>query len=68
MVFFERYKPGTKPMGAVTQNEAEEIKSLFISMINQTGTDFGQWIIWLIYRTEHDNRVLSWKPSGCICV
>lgn len=37
--FFDRYKPGTKPMGAVSQNEAEEIKSLLISLIDQTETD-----------------------------
>ena len=37
--FFDRYKPGTKPMGAVLQDEAEEIKSLLISLINQTETD-----------------------------
>ena len=37
--FFDRYKPGSKPMGAVSQNEAEEIKSLLISMIDQTETD-----------------------------
>ena len=37
--FFDRYKPGTKPMGAVSQNEAEQIKSLLISMISQTETD-----------------------------
>ena len=37
--FFDRYKPGTKPMGAVSQNEAGEIKSLLISMIDQTETD-----------------------------
>ena len=37
--FFDRYKPGTKPMGNVSQNEAEEIKFLLISMINRTETD-----------------------------
>ena len=37
--FFDRYKPGTKPMGAVSQNEAVEIKSLLISPIDQTETD-----------------------------
>ena len=37
--FFDHYKPGIKPMGAVSKNEAEEIKSLLISLINQTETD-----------------------------
>ena len=37
--FFDRYKPGTKPMGAVSQNEAQEIKSLLISVIDKTETD-----------------------------
>jgi hypothetical protein len=37
--FFDRYKPGTKPMRAVSQNEAEEIKSILISMIDQTEAD-----------------------------
>ena len=37
--FFDRYKPGTKPMGPVSQNEAEEIKSLLTSVIDQTETD-----------------------------
>jgi hypothetical protein len=37
--FFDRYKPGTKPMGAVSQNKAWEIKSLLTSMIDQTETD-----------------------------
>ena len=37
--FFDRYKPGTKPMGTVSQNEAEEIKFLLTLMIDQTETD-----------------------------
>ena len=37
--FFDRYKPGTKPMRTISLNEADEIKSLLISMINQTETD-----------------------------
>ena len=37
--FFDRYEPGTKPMGAISQNEAEEIKSFLTSVINQTETD-----------------------------
>ena len=37
--FFDRYKPGTKPMGEVSQNEVNEIKSLLTSMIDQTETD-----------------------------
>src|SRR5216117_1669271 len=37
--FFDRYKPGTKPIGTVLQNEADEIKSFLTSMIDQTETD-----------------------------
>jgi DinB superfamily len=37
--FFEKYKPGTKPAGAVSQSEVSEIKSLLTSMIDQTETD-----------------------------
>src|SRR6187402_2211894 len=37
--FFDRYKPGTRPMGTVSANEMEEIKTLLISMISQTETD-----------------------------
>ena len=37
--FFDRYKPGTKPGEPVLQNEVEEIKSLLISMIDQTEAD-----------------------------
>ena len=37
--FFDRYKPGTKPTGAVSQSEVREIKSLLTSMIDQTETD-----------------------------
>ena len=40
--FFDRYKPGTKPMGAVSQDEAEEIKSLLISLVDQTETDLAK--------------------------
>ena|SRR5438876_8061792 len=39
--FFERYKPGTKPTDFVSQKETDEIKSLLISMIDQTGKDLG---------------------------
>ena len=39
MIFFDRYKPGTKPAGAVSQSEVREIKSLLTSMIDQTETD-----------------------------
>ena len=37
--FFDRYKPGTKPGEPVLQHEVEEIKSLLISMIDQTEED-----------------------------
>ncbi|HEY5773586.1 MAG TPA: DinB family protein, partial [Chitinophagaceae bacterium] len=37
--FFDRYKPGTRPTGAVSQNEVNEIRSLLTSMIDQTETD-----------------------------
>ncbi len=37
--FFNRYKPGSKPTAAVTQQEAEEIKQLLTSLIDQTETD-----------------------------
>jgi len=37
--FFNRYKPGSKPAAAVTQQEAEEIKLLLTSLIDQTETD-----------------------------
>ena len=37
--FFDRYKPGTRPGEPVSQNEVDEIKSLLISMIDQTETD-----------------------------
>ena len=37
--FFDRYKPGTRPGEPVSQNEADEIKSLLTSMIDQTEKD-----------------------------
>ncbi|MEO6721888.1 MAG: DinB family protein [Ferruginibacter sp.] len=37
--FFDSYKPGTKPTRPISQNEADEIKSLLISAIDQTETD-----------------------------
>jgi hypothetical protein len=37
--YFDKYKPGTKPVGAVSQGEVNEIKSLLISMVDQTETD-----------------------------
>ncbi|HEY5967665.1 MAG TPA: DinB family protein [Chitinophagaceae bacterium] len=37
--FFDRYKPGTRPTGAVSQNDVNEIRSLLTSMIHQTETD-----------------------------
>lgn len=37
--YFDQYKPGTKPSGAVSQSEVHEIKSLLTSMIDQTEAD-----------------------------
>jgi DinB superfamily len=37
--FFDRYKAGTRPGEPVYQNEADEIKSLLISLIAQTEID-----------------------------
>jgi|SRR5436190_1738073 len=37
--FFDRYKPGTKPTDPVSQSEVDEIKSLLVSMIEQTEKD-----------------------------
>ncbi|HEY6502624.1 MAG TPA: DinB family protein [Chitinophagaceae bacterium] len=37
--YFDKYKPGTKPSGTVSQSEVNEIKSLLTSMIDQTETD-----------------------------
>ncbi len=37
--YFDKYKPGTKPAGAVSQSEVNEIKSLLTSMIDQTEAD-----------------------------
>ncbi len=37
--FFDRYKPGTKPEAPVRQEEVDQIKSLLISMIDQTEAD-----------------------------
>lgn len=37
--YFDKYKHGTKPVVAVSQSEVNEIKSLLISMIDQTGAD-----------------------------
>jgi hypothetical protein len=37
--YFNRYKPGSRPMEPVTQNEATEIKSLLMSMYDQTEKD-----------------------------
>src|SRR5687768_12304842 len=34
--FFDRYKPGTRPMEAVSQTEADEIKDFLTSMIQKT--------------------------------
>jgi hypothetical protein len=37
--FFDRYKLGTKPAKPLLQNEVGEMKSLLISVIDQTETD-----------------------------
>ena len=36
---FELYKPGTKPLKPVKQTEAENLKSLLISLVSQTEAD-----------------------------
>jgi hypothetical protein len=41
---FEKYKGGTKPDGAVSQAEVEEIKSLLFETIDQTEADFNSGI------------------------
>jgi hypothetical protein len=37
---FEKYKGGTKPNGAVSQSDVEEIRSLLFETIDQTEADF----------------------------
>jgi hypothetical protein len=37
--YFDRYKPGTKPTDFVSQKEANGIKSLLTSMVDQTEAD-----------------------------
>ena len=37
---FERYKPGTKPTGTVSQDEASELRNLLTSLVEQTENDF----------------------------
>jgi hypothetical protein len=41
---FEKYKGGTKPNGAVSQSEVEEIRSLLFETIDQTEADFSNAI------------------------
>ncbi len=41
---FNRYKSGTKPTEPVSQTEADELKSLLISLIAKTKTDFTKGI------------------------
>lgn len=41
---FEKYKGGTKPNGAVSQAEVEEIRSLLFETIDQTEADFNNAI------------------------
>ena len=38
--YFEKYKPGTKPETVIDNNEIEDIKSLFLSVISQLETDY----------------------------
>ncbi len=35
-----KYKPGTKPAGPVSQEEADELKTLLLSLVEKTETDF----------------------------
>lgn len=37
---FELYKPGTRPTGKTTQQEVIELKTLLLSLIEKTETDF----------------------------
>lgn len=37
---YARYKPGTRPEGQTTQSQADELKSLLISLIAKTETDY----------------------------
>lgn len=37
---FNRYKPGTKPTRQTSQREANELKTLVMSLVEQTETDF----------------------------
>jgi hypothetical protein len=39
-VLFQRYKPGTKPLGPVVEEEVSEIKNLLTSLIELTENDF----------------------------
>jgi hypothetical protein len=41
---FEKYKGGTKPNGAVSQAEVQEIQSLLLETINQTEVDFNNTV------------------------
>ena len=38
--YFEKYKPGTKPETVIDNNEIEDIKTLFLSVISQLETDY----------------------------
>ncbi len=44
---FHRYKPGTKPTRTVSSDEADELKSLLTSLIEQTEADFykGKFVV-----------------------
>jgi hypothetical protein len=49
--FFEKYKPGTRPEGLVSESEAAEIKSLLISTLEQTETDLADGkFVWFTER------------------
>lgn len=37
--YFDKYKPGTRPTGLVSESEMDEIRSLLTSMIEKTETD-----------------------------
>lgn len=41
---FDTYKPGTKPTSAVSQAEADELKSLLISLVDQTESDLSDGV------------------------
>lgn len=58
---FEKYKGGTKPNGAVSQSEVEEIRSLLFETIDQTEADFNNAIFknYQEYTTSIGLRIAS---------